>query len=331
MAAPDKFRGTASAAAVADAIGAAAWEAGWDADLVPLADGGEGLLDVFGGANRSTRVAGPLGSPVEAPWRMERRGAVVESAHASGLGALGPRVVNDPLAATSAGTGELIGAAIDAGARRIVVGVGGSACTDGGLGAVEVLGGPARLRGVDVIVACDVRTAFVDAAEVFAPQKGATPPQVALLTRRLEQLADRYLSSYGVDVCTLEGAGAAGGLAGGLAAIGAQLVPGFDLVADEVGFEERVIGADLVVTGEGFVDAQSYEGKVVGGVADVASRHGVPVLVVAGQVFDAVDDRAATVSLRDRFGLDRAMTQPLRCVREVVAADLATRRVEGPR
>src|SRR5207253_2126515 len=143
--------------------------------------------------------------------------------------------------------------------------------------------GPRRLRGVTVTVACDVTIPFVEAAEVFAPQKGATPAQVALLRRRLERLAQVYERDYDVDVRSLPGSGAAGGLAGGLAALGAILVPGFEVVAEALSLEERVAAADLVVTGEGFLDDQSFAGKAVGGVVDLAADADVPVLVAAGE------------------------------------------------
>jgi glycerate kinase len=246
-------------------------------------------------------------------------------ARASGLELVGGPEANDPVAATSSGTGELLAAAVDAGCRRIVVGVGGSASTDGGLGAVRALEPLVRLRGVDLVVACDVRTRFVDAAPVFAPQKGASPAQVELLRRRLERLADVYLRSYGVDVRELDGSGAAGGLAGGLAAAGARLVPGFDLVADEVDLTDRVDGADLVVTGEGFLDEQSFEGKVVGGVATLAAVAGVPVLAVVGQVLDGVAVPAGieVVSLVEAVGEERASADTAAAVEAVVAARLA--------
>ncbi|HZT65862.1 MAG TPA: glycerate kinase [Acidimicrobiales bacterium] len=324
VAAPDKFRGTATAAEVAAAVCRAAVEAGWTCDQAPLADGGEGLLEVLGGPNRRSRVTGPLGQPVEAAWRMEGDTAVVETARASGLVLAGGPDGNDPLAATTRGTGELILAAVAAGARRIVVGVGGSATTDGGLGAIEAVGGPDRLRGVEVVVACDVDIGFVEAATEFAPQKGASPKQVSLLERRLQRLSQLYLQRYGVNVSALPGAGAAGGLAGGLAALGATLVPGFELVADRVGLEERLEGADLVVTGEGFVDEQSFHGKVVGGVVELCSLARVPVLVVAGEVL--ADPGVETVSLTVRFGAERSLAEPAACVAEVVAERLQAER-----
>jgi glycerate kinase len=326
VAAPDKFRGTATAADIARAISAASTSSGWDCDEVPLADGGEGTLEVLGGGNRSTLVTGPLGDPVRASWQLNGRRAVIEMALASGLELVGGPQGNDPVAATTYGTGELIATALDAGARRIIVGVGGSATTDGGLGALRAIYPLQRLRAIDLQVACDVRTKFVEAADLFAGQKGASSAQIALLRRRLERLAQVYLEEHGVDVRDIEGAGAAGGLAGALAAIGASLMDGFDLVADEVGLDDVLEGADLVVTGEGFVDAQSFDGKVVGGVAERAAAAGVPLLVVAGEVYDDADRRVDAVSLVERFGQDRARSDPTACVEEVVRERLAAAR-----
>ncbi|MGI9120318.1 MAG: glycerate kinase family protein [Acidimicrobiales bacterium] len=323
-AAPDKFRGTASALAVAEAMAREAEAAGWSCAAVPVADGGEGTLEVLGGPNRVSTVTGPLGDLVVAPWRCTGGEAVLEMALASGLELVGGAGSNDAMAASTHGTGELLAASLDAGCRRVVLGVGGSASTDGGLGAVRALEPLARLRGVDLVVACDVRTTFVDAAAVFAPQKGATPAQVALLRGRLERLAQVYEEAYGVDVRDLPGAGAAGGLAGGLAAVGARLVPGFEVVAEEVDLPGKLEGADLAITGEGFLDDQSFQGKAVGGVAELARAAGVPVLVVAGEILDGVSVPAGidTVSLVARFGRDRAMEETLACVQEAVGEHL---------
>lgn len=322
VAAPDKFRGTATAREVANAACAATPE-GWTCDAVPVADGGEGTLEVLatrGGRARFTTVMGPLGDAVRAEWHQTGERAVVEMARASGLVLVGGPDGNDAMAASTYGTGELIAAALDAGATEIVVGMGGSATTDGGLGAIRALEPHRRLRGIDLIVACDVDLTFVEAAEVFAPQKGATAAQVALLTRRLERLAQVYEADFGVDVRAIPGAGAAGGLAGGLAAIGAELVPGFDVVADALDLEARIDGAAAVVTGEGFVDEQSFQGKVVGGVCRLAAELGVPVLVVAGEVVvDApIPEGVACVSLVERFGEERARGDVAACVRDVV-------------
>jgi len=267
---------------------------GEDVTALPLADGGEGtldaLLDAVGGSRRSTTVTGPLGDPVEAEWAMLRGGvAVVEMARASGLALVEGR--NDPLRASSRGTGELIAAAARSGARRIIVGVGGSASTDGGLGAVDALGW--SLPALDVTVACDVTTPFLDAARVYGPQKGASQAQIALLGRRLTRLAEHYESRTGVDVRAVEGGGAAGGLAGALAALGATLEPGFDVVAGAAGLGDALEGASIMITGEGRLDATSLAGKVVGGALEWASEHGVARrAVIAGQV---VPDARATL------------------------------------
>ena len=326
VAAPDKFRGTASAAAVAAAVARSVVDAGGSAVEVPMADGGEGTLEALGGPNRTTRVTGPLGRPVEASWRLDGSTAVIEMALTSGLLLAGGLDGNRALDATTAGTGELIRLAVEQGARRVLVGMGGSATTDGGLGALRAMGSPARYRGVDLLVACDVRTSFVDAAEMFGPQKGASPAEVELLRRRLERLAQVYDEEYGVAVGDLPRAGAAGGLAGGLAAIGASLVDGVDLVADELALDELVDGVDLVVSGEGYLDASSFEGKVVGGVAAHATALAVPLFVVAGRVDPEVAARVDAVSLVESFGEERALYDTLGCVAEAVSARLA----DGP-
>lgn len=326
VAAPDKFRGTATAAEVAAAVAAAATGAGWTCDHAPVADGGEGTLEAVGGTARRARVRGPMGEAVEAEWRLlapapdDHPTAVIEMAQAAGLELTGGADWNDPMRASTEGVGDLIAAALAARARRIVVAVGGSATTDGGLGCLAALEPRSRLAGVELVVACDVTTTFVDAAEEFAPQKGATPAQVALLRRRLERLAQLYLDDYGVDVRSLPGSGAAGGLAGGLAAIGARLVPGFDFVADTIELADRIEGADLVVAGEGFLDEHSFEGKAVGGVVELARGEGVPVLIVVGESFGP--SPVPVVSLVEAFGRERAFTDTLGCIRDAVTAHL---------
>ncbi len=326
VAAVDKFRGTAAAVEVAGAVASAAERAGWICDQIPMADGGEGFLDALGGPNRVSTVSGPLGDPVEAGWRITRRTAVVEMARASGLVLVGGAGRNDAVAATTYGTGELIQAAIDAGATRILVGMGGSATTDGGLGALRALEPVTRLRSVELVVACDVSTLFVDAPEHFAPQKGASATEVQLLRGRLERLAQIYEEEYGLDVRSLPGSGAAGGLAGGLAAVGAELVSGFGLVAEMLHLEERFRGADLVITGEGVLDEESFRGKVVGGVTELAEAAGVPVVAVVGdchgepeQVGVSETGGLRVVTLVERFGGWRALHETLRCVEEATA------------
>jgi len=220
--------------------------------LAPFAER-QGALEALGGANRITVVTGPLGDPVEAAWRFHRGTAVIEMARASGLTLVGGAAGNDAMAATTTGTGELIDQALQLGAKKIVVCLGGSATTDGGLGCVRAITAPSRLKSVQLLVACDVQTLFTDAAPVFAPQKGATPAQVDMLRGRLERLAQMYEAEYGVDVRSVPGTGAAGGLAGGLVALGGTLLPGFDLVADEVDLHDHIAAADLVITGEGYL------------------------------------------------------------------------------
>ncbi|MDZ7675514.1 MAG: glycerate kinase [Acidimicrobiales bacterium] len=325
VAAPDKFRGTATAVEVAAAIGRAATAAGWECDEIPVADGGEGTLAAFGGPNRTTTVTGPLGDPVDAQWRLDRRTAVIEMAEASGLVLVGGPDGNDPIAADTHGTGELIQLAVESGARKVIVGLGGSATVDGGLGALRAMYPLQRYREVDLRVACDVRTTFLDAAEVFGPQKGASAAQLRLLSRRLARLAEVYEQDHGIDVRDLPGSGAAGGLAGGLAAAGAELADGFALIADEVRLDEAIEGADLVITGEGFVDDESFAGKVVGGVAELAASLDVPVVAVAGRVLDGAGDRIDAISLVDRDGEEVAMTDTVACVESAVAEVLAAR------
>jgi glycerate kinase len=315
VAAPDKFKGTVSAAAAAQAMAKGAYAAGWEAVECPLADGGEGTLDAFGGANRDLLVTGPLGEPVVAGWRLDEELGVIEMASASGLVLAGGREGNDPLKATTRGTGELIAEAIRSGARHLIVGVGGSATTDGGLGAIEALGSRSFAEeGVTVEVACDVETPFLDAARLFGPQKGADEPTVTALSGRLQLLADRYRAEYGVDVTSVRRGGAAGGLAGALLALGAHLESGFEVIARAVALEGALEGADLVVTGEGRLDATSFAGKVVGGVQRLALPRGLSVLVIAGEAnADATQD-LEVISLSERFGTALALNETASCI-----------------
>jgi glycerate kinase len=325
--APDKFRGTAGAAEIAEAVVRAAVDAGWTGDAVPMSDGGEGLLEAVGGQIRTTTVPGPLGAPVPAEWRLlaDPGGpatAVIEMAQAAGRALLRHPSGDDPVRASTAGVGQLLLAAAQAGAGRIVIGCGGSATTDGGWGAVEAVGGPDALAGIELVVAGDVTTRFGDAATLFGPQKGATPEQVSELTVRLDALAARYRHDFGVELAALPGAGAAGGLAGGLVALGARIEPGFDLVARLTGLAGRLGGADLVVTGEGHLDPPSFSGKVPGGVLGLVAGH-CPVLCVVG---GADPDLLAhpppgleVVSLTARFGNSRARHDTAELVAQVVA------------
>jgi glycerate kinase len=253
---------------------------------LPVADGGDGTLDALegaiGGRRVTRRVTGPLGDPVDAEMLLGRNVAVIEMASASGL-KLVPRERRDPLVTRTWGVGELMRAAWP---RRVWLGVGGSATVDGGLGALAALGvlGPRPdPRGLDILrrttVLCDVRTRFLDAPRVFGPQKGATPRDV----RTLEEWLRRWAAMLPRDIRRLEGSGAAGGLAGGLAAFGARLVPGAAIILRAVDFERRAKGSDLILTGEGAFDRTSLVGKAAGEVIAAARRLGVPVAVVCGR------------------------------------------------
>jgi glycerate kinase len=328
--APDKFRGTVTAREAAGAMDRGLSAAGWDVGQIPLADGGEGLLEVLdglGGTWETTEVQGPLGAPVEATWLRSGRLAVVEMARASGLLLAGGAEGNDPMAATTRGTGELVAAAARSLAPTggtIVVGLGGSATTDGGLGALQAIVEGGGLHGVELVGACDVTVGFVDAATRFGAQKGADDAQIGELEDRLRRVAARYEREFGVDVLAVEGSGAAGGLGGAFVALGGVLRSGYRVVTELLGFADGLAGAQLVVTGEGAFDATSLAGKVVGSVLADARDGGIPSLVIAGRVSDearAAGQRAGAhvVSLTERFGGQRALADTAACIEEAAA------------
>lgn len=365
--APDSFKGSLPAGEAAEAIGAglraATGEAGTELDvrLRPVADGGEGSLDVVLAAGWTAierTVTGPTGVPLTArlalsPLAAGPPTALVELAAASGLTLL-PGGQPDPRGATTYGTGELVRAALDAGATRLVLAIGGSATTDGGTGLASALGvrfldaagaplppgGGAltrldrvdvsaldrRLGAVEVVVACDVDnplTGPAGAAAVYGPQKGADPDDVAALDAGLTRLAEVLRRDLGIDVAEVPGAGAAGGVgAAALAFLGARLTPGIDLLLDLADFDEALAGATLVVTGEGSFDAQSLSGKAPVGVARRAQRAGVPVVVVAGRVAlgDAERARLAGLGIVGTYALLDLEPDPARAQRD--AADL---------
>jgi len=189
--------------------------------------------------------------------------------------------------------------------------LGGSATTDGGYGAVRAMHAPARMKAVEFLVACDVTTPFTKAAQVFGPQKGASLRHIALLTGRLERLQQIYAEQYGIDVSTIEGAGAAGGLAGGLAALGATLVPGFDVVAEEIDLDTRAENCDVIFTGEGFLDAQSFDGKVVGSMYDLALHKKKELCAIVGDADATIDPPFSVMNLVQLYGNDTAMNRTL--------------------
>lgn len=282
LVAPDSFKGTYDAATVADALARGLRRAGSQADRCPVADGGDGtmalLAGALGGRLVACRASDPLGRPVDCHFAMAGDTAIVEMAQASGLARVAEHE-RDPWAASTRGTGELILAAVAAGAHEILVAVGGSATTDGGRGAIDAIVGGGGLGAARLVVLCDVRCSFEDAPRVYGPQKGADAQLVARLEDRLAAMA-RELPR---DPRGVPATGAAGGLSGGLwAALDAELRPGAAAVLDALGVDERIRAARLVVAGEGCVDEQSFDGKIVGELGRRAQAAGVPMHVVAG-------------------------------------------------
>ena len=334
LVAPDSFKGTFDAAEVADAIERGIRSAGAEADCCPVADGGEGtmtvLLQALGGERRSVRVHDPLRRPIEASFAILGDGetTVVETAQASGLPLLAPEE-RDPERADTYGAGELIAAAIAAGAKRVLVAVGGSATTDGGRGAIEALRqseaaivlSPTYARertktdqpNVQIEVLCDVRTAFEDAARIFAPQKGAGPTAVERLTAKLDALATELpRDPHGVPMT-----GCAGGLSGGLWAYGAALRPGAEFILDALDFDARLARADAVISGEGRFDSQSLEGKIVGAIAERCAGGGKPLHLIVGQSALPGDRPAAVGSVTEAGDLEGIQQVAADLVREV--------------
>lgn len=368
--APDSYKGSLTAAEVAEAMAAGVRRVWPDAEvaLVPMADGGEGtvqaLVDATGGRLITATVRGPLGDPVEATFGMMGDGetAVIEMAQASGL-PLVPRDRRNPLVTTTYGTGELILRALDEGARRLIIGIGGSATNDGGAGMAQALGarlldaegrelehgGAAlarleridlsgldpRVRSLQITVACDVDNPLTGprgASAVFGPQKGATPEMVAQLDAALKRWAEVIKRDLGKDVDAIPGAGAAGGLGAGLMALlDAQLRRGVEIVVEATGLERHLDGADLCLTGEGNTDFQTAHGKTPMGVAAAARRRGVPVICLSGglgrdyqQIYDVGIDAALPI-VPGPVDLDTAIQEAARFVAD--AAERALRLV----
>lgn len=353
--APDSFKGTLSAIQVCGILSDAfrSVKQAVTIDALPIADGGEGTVDAFltacGGVRRKARVTGPVFNPVEACYGLLPDGtAVVEMAAASGLPLAGARP--DPLHTTTYGTGELIRHALDDGCKRLLVGLGGSATNDGGCGCAAALGvqfldaaGQAvpytgdglsrlavirtegldpRLHRIPVAALCDVTNPLCGpegAAAVFAPQKGADAQAVRRLDENLRRMAQVIRRETALDITTLPGAGAAGGLGGGMVAfLHAQLRPGIDAVLDTARFEDRARTADLIVTGEGRLDTQSLAGKAASGVARRAGQ--TPVIAIVGRL-DATPRQLAPLGLRAVYEAD-PLHRPLEEVKRTCDADL---------
>lgn len=310
LVAPDSFKGTFDAAAVAEAIAAGIAAAGGEADRCPVADGGEGtmavLVGALGGELHRAQVHDPLRRPIEASLALLGDGgtAIVEVAQASGLPLLAP-AERDPERADTFGTGELIAAAVAAGAKRVLLAAGGSATTDGGRGAIEALKQVNALDAAGSIeVLCDVRTPYENAARVFAPQKGASPEAVERLTEKLNLLA----AELPRDPRGLPMSGAAGGLSGALWAHGATLRPGADFVLDALDFDTRLARADAAVSGEGRFDSQSLEGKIVGAIAARCASAGKPLHLIVGQNGFEEESPTTISSLRAASSLEEIET-----------------------
>jgi glycerate kinase len=289
---PDSFKGTHSARSVADALARGFADAGWEVDACPVADGGEGtmelLCEALGGSLIAAVASDPLGRPVECRFALAGEIAIVEMAQASGLELVAEQE-RDAWAASTRGTGELIVAAVAAGAREVWVAAGGSATTDGGRGAICAIREAGGLGAARLVVLCDVECPFEDAARVFGPQKGAD----ASMVRRLEERLAAYARELARDPRGVRGSGAAGGLAGGLwAAFDAVLRPGAPAVLDALRVDERMRAAQLVVAGEGCLDEQSFGGKVVGELVRRACAVGVPVHAVVGRSRVSASDAA---------------------------------------
>ena len=356
--APDGFAGTLGSSAAAAAI-AEGWARTAPADvleLAPLSDGGPGLVEVLaaalpGAQLHAVAVEDPLARTVPAAFLLHGTTAYVESAQASGLHLLAEDE-RDPTLTTTYGVGQLVRAALDAGARRVVVGLGGSGTNDGGAGLLAALGvartGPAGerlapgglalrgvarlegwpdLTGVELVAATDVDAPLLGlrgASAVYGPQKGATREQVALLDGALTRWADVLEAHAGRAVRDLPGAGAAGGLGAALLALGARREPGLALVRQLVGLEPRLARADLVLTGEGTFDATSLTGKVVSGVAALAAEHALPCVVLAGQVRVGRREAAAhgieaEYAVTDLVGLERSLADPAASLSELAS------------
>lgn len=332
--ATDKFKHALTACEAAEAMRLGVLDAAPDAivDVCPMADGGEGSGELLAAAisatQRTHRVLDPLARPIDARWwaTADGRTAIVEMAEASGLQLLS-QSERDPLRATSYGTGQLLAAAIDAGAQEILLCVGGSATVDGGIGAIQALGGVAfndrghaiarplgggdlchiaridlsNIRRAALLVLNDVDNLCCGprgAAATYGPQKGATPGDVRTLDDGLRNWLGVLYAASARDAADLPGGGAAGGIVAGLAAaIDARRASGFDEIARRVGLADRIAASDIVLTGEGRLDAQSARGKVVGGVARLAMQAGKPVIAIVGQVDGSSDELAHAIGL----------------------------------
>jgi glycerate 2-kinase len=363
--APDKYKGCLTAAAVAGHLAEGLRKAvpGVDLSAMPVADGGDGFLAAASAAgfrSHPVRASGPTGDPVETSYASLNDVAVIELASICGLSLL-PGGRRRPLDASSYGVGEVLSVVLEQHIRMVVLGIGGSASTDGGSGMLQALGAElydasglplpkggaaladvagiglqnmhSRLKSVELVVACDVNnplTGPTGAAAVFAPQKGASPAEVELLDRSLRQWAAVVAAATGADRASEPGAGAAGGVGfAAIAVLGATLRPGIDLMLELVNFKDLLIGASLVITGEGSLDAQTMSGKAPSGVARVAAAMGITTIAVAGQCTLGPDE-LDSIGIRQAYALSDLEPDPQRSMAnagqllERVAAQIAS-------
>ncbi len=318
---PDKFRGTLEPNEFVLIIRERfAYE--YAISTVAISDGGDGLLESLDVSKITVDVHDALMRPITAPFGLAKNGdAVVEMSRASGLDVIGGAEYNDPINATTFGTGELIKAAIESGAKRVVVGCGGSATTDGGIGALEAINGLGF--ETDLLALSDVKATYLEAARTFAPQKGATKTQVLFLEARLVLAAQTLERAFGRNPIGVIGSGAAGGLAGLIFAMGGKIVSGFDYVADVLDLKQEVVNCDLIITGEGKLDIQSFNGKVVGQLVQLAIQHQKRILVICGSYDVDVVSRYVSptikfVSLTEHFGESLARAKTKLCLQKIL-------------
>ncbi len=361
--APDKFKGTISAAKAAEAMANGVIEVHPDAKVIkcPLADGGEGTLEALVQAGRDSlmmmEVLDPLGRKIKACFGLinkKRRLAVIEMAKASGLYLLKPEE-RRPLIASTYGTGQLIKRALDYNPELMIIGIGGSATNDGGVGMARALGGKfldsskneissgaaglmeldsidlsgldKRLEDVEIVVASDVKNPLLGAdgaARTYGPQKGASPDQVIKIEIGLKNLSQIAIDELNLEpgIVKLPGVGAAGGLGFGLKEfLKARIKPGAELIISESNLTQKMDCSDMVITGEGMIDSQTIYGKTIEGVSKLASKKGIPVIVIAGQKEEGLDTGSLMIdwvfSLTEYFSLEESINKPAYCLERV--------------
>lgn len=328
LVAPDKFRGSLTQKEVANAI-SKGFDSNFEVREVIVSDGGDGFLESLGVVpNKITKVAGAQGNPIDVPWYYSRGIAIVESSNICGIKTIPGGVgANKILDATTKGVGQLINKAVYVGAHQIIIGVGGTATMDGAIGAINALEPTVFRKQIDVMVACDVRTRFLDAPAKFGPQKNASKAEIELLKRRFEALAESYLARFGIEITTQLRTGAGGGLSGGLfAGLSAELIDGSRYVIEKNNLEDIIADCDIVVTGEGCIDSSSFEGKIVGEIVKLAKNQKKIVIALCG-CYEKTDGYEPAIdkiySLKDMFEGRDLFNQAAYLVTEVVRSKIA--------